>query len=197
MVLKLIMFNIFSIGLQADPLIWGASFRIGKTEGIRLNVITGYYFTYTPIDSAKYTSSNTIYSKIFSRPEYNFSIGVRGGYFFKNLNGIQPYSSFGIEYYYKRGWVSTSKIKNDTLSLIPKKDTAYYLGLILSIGIEIYPLDVFSNMLKFEKNKTKIISFDFEINAYYKPIKKFGEYKYWYISSIGGINIGGGIRINF
>ncbi len=197
MIVKLLLFNMVSIGLQADPLIWGLNIRAGKTEGIRFGIITGYYFTYTPVDSAKYTPDNTVYSESYSKPEYKFSIGLRGEYFFKNLNGIEPYTSFGIEYYYRKGWISIMKIKNDTTFLNPEEEKIFYLGMILSMGIEVYPLDVFSNLLKLEENTTKVISFNFEVNTYYKPLRKFSDYPYWTTHSITGINIGTGVRINF
>lgn len=188
----------FSVGISIDPLLWGLDFRWGGNEGFKFKIISGFYYSKIIVDSSQYTySGREIYRFYSSRPNYWYGVESRGEYFFRSKIGIQPYLGVGMGCYKKREWDSEFKGQDSTYWVYPVENNSWYAGVVSAIGCEIYPLLLLSNLLKIDRKKSEVISFNFEFDLYYKFIHEFPEKIWWEEPEISGISLGAGIRINF
>lgn len=197
-VLIMLILTRFSVGISIDPILWGLDLRIGKDDGFKFKIISGFYLWKRHVDSSQYIyPGKEVYHNEFLRTNYWYGVEGRAEYYFRSEIGIQPYTGFGLGYYRKNEWDISWEGKDSLWIYYPLKSESYYSGVVSAIGCELYPFLLLSNLLKIDKKKSGIISFNFEFDLYYKFFHHFERKVFWEEPEISGILLGAGIRINF
>jgi len=189
-----------SIGFSYVPPIDGASFKFGFEKGLRLNFIISFKNGEINVDSSKHIWVKeeeywkTIYKESFWRDYYWINSAIRFEYYFEKMGWVQPYVGIGAGAKKEMNWYVQCEWEDTIYECAPKKMIKEYIGILGSGGIDIFPIELLSQILKKEISFSKAISFNLETAGYYLLFKRF---KNVWEKDYSGIELGAGIHFNW
>jgi hypothetical protein len=193
-----------SIGFSYAPPIDGASFKFGSEKGLRLNFIISFKNGEEIVDSSKYLWNEEkeewekIYENKFWRDYYWINSAIRFEYYFEKMGWVQPYAGIGTVGKKEMRWWTECEREDTIFKCVPKKMIKEYIGILGSAGIDIFPVEFLSQILKREISFSKAISFNLEVAGYYLPFKRFKNTDEWdWDREYSGIELGAGIHFNW
>lgn len=207
-IIFLMLAGVISIGFSGNPLAGGISFKLGVEKGFRGHLIMYINQGESSVDSLKEIYHpegkyfETVYKENFWRPYYEINTEIRAEYTFIKKEWFKPYFGIGFGIKNKKRWETNCEREDTIWTCTPEKTKKDFMGLSGIGGIEFFPLEIISKILKREISFSSAISFDIEIVGYHFFKHKYeGEISNWWCweceRRFTGIELGGGIHFNF